>query len=95
MTKEQLQKFTVEELLEMMPRDFAIGKTLFEEPEKRWLCEGYYNPLWEYSKYDGGFNPEQYLTSEFQQTAHYYGASVKEVLVETIYQESLLQNEIK
>ncbi len=94
MTKEQLEKeFTVEQLSEMLPLRFAVGITAFTEPEKRWLCEGYYNPLWEYATIDGDFNPERYLKPEFKETPTYYGASLKEVLIETIYQEQLNTSE--
>ena len=89
MNKEELEKLTVEELFEMLPKQFCVGPTLFQEPEKKWLCDGYYNPLWEYAEYDGIFDPSRYLEDKFKETAFYYGASVKEVLIETIYNESL------
>lgn len=82
--KEKLEDYTTEELFELIPTVFSVGRTWFDDENKKYISEGHYNVLYEY------YNLNLIDIPPAPETNTYYGATLREVLVKTIEGEKIV-----
>lgn len=82
MTREELQEKSIDELISLMPKDYMIGPTVFDQPEKKYLCCHYQESIIDYL--DEDYSDITAETCPDGPYLKFYGSSIKETLINCI-----------
>ena len=84
---DNLSEKSIEELLELFPIGYKVGRTHFGEGEKQWMACSYYAALFDYSR-DFGLTKTDVVKVVGDKDEHaVYGESFRQVLINTIIEK--------